>query len=303
MEVLKTTTSDPELLVPASIGIIGYGIVGQALAHGFKEASRGRDRILYYDKYKPVGQSLQTVVGQSEFIFITLPTPMRGDESGIDLSIIDENIAEITPMTDKTGKIVVIKSTVVPGTTRQYTHQYPSTLFAFNPEFLTEANYLEDFMKADRTIIGAYNDLTHRRLADLYINRFPHSRLFLTDPTSAEMVKIAANLLLASRVTMANIFHDACIKLGVEWGEVQDMVATDPRIGSSHLDVTSSRGWGGKCFPKDWVNFKGICENSDLDISVLKAIWEDNKKRRLVHDWNEIPFAVSTNYQPQEADK
>src|SRR5260221_1706365 len=287
---LKSTPS--ELLVPADIGIIGYGIVGQALAYGFNQTSAGRDRILYYDKFKD-NSPLVEVVDRSEFIFIALPTPMKADESGIDLDIINENVAQIADQTAKTDKIVVIKSTVVPGTTAGYETQYPDTTFAFNPEFLTEAHYLQDFLNADRTVIGASNDLTRRRLGVLYASRFPNSQIIFTYPTSAEMVKLAANALLASKVTMANIFEDLCTKLGLEWDEVRRMVATDPRIGPSHLAVTRDRGWGGKCFPKDWVNLMGLARGLEVDVTVLEAIWGDNKARRAVHDWQEIPFAVS----------
>lgn len=288
----KADTNPQNLLVPVNIGIIGYGIVGEALAYGFNEGSQGQDKIQFYDKYKE-SLSLEEVVRQSDFIFIALPTPMKKDESGIDLSIIEESIALITPLTDNTEKIIVIKSTVIPGTTRKFETQYPSSNFCFNPEFLTEANYLKDFLQAERTIIGTNNDLVARKLSAIFLERFPDTKIFLTDPTSAEMVKLAANALLASRVTMANIFYDLCDSLGVKWEEVEKMVASDTRIGPSHLGVTTFRGWGGKCFPKDWVNLMGIYKNMGLETSVLESIWEHNKKIRKVHDWQEIPFAVS----------
>lgn len=292
----RLNPTPPELLVPTDIGIIGYGIVGQALAYGFNQSSQGRDRIRHFDiDPKKDGLPLDEVVSKSEIVFICLPTPMKSDESGIDLSIIDRNIETITPQTDDTDKLVVIKSTVIPGTTNRYIKEYQRTRLAFNPEFLTEAHYMDDFMSADRTIIGADNDLTARRLGVLYSSHFPNSEIFFTDPTSAEMVKISANALLASRVTMANVLYDLCGALGIEWDAVKDMISADPRIGSSHLDVTSLRGWGGKCFPKDWVNLMGQCRELGVDAKVLEVIWRDNKKRRKKHDWEEIPFAVSSD--------
>lgn len=98
-----------------SIGIIGYGIVGHALAYGFSPAD-----IRIYDKYKDGFESLKTVVEKSEFIFICLPTPICSDESGIDLSIINDSTERITRHTNGTRKIIAIKSTVVPGTTAGY---------------------------------------------------------------------------------------------------------------------------------------------------------------------------------------
>lgn len=110
--------------------------------------------------------------------------------------------------------------------------------FAFNPEFLTEANFLEDFLNADRTVIGASNDLVSRRVAVIFRQRFPKTKIFQTDPTTAE--------------------------IGIKYEEVKKMAAADPRIVDAHLEVTT--------------------------------MWEYNKKIRKVHDWEEIPFAVSGNH-------
>ena len=123
-----------ELLVPINLCIIGYGFVGQAVANGFNIASGGKDTIRYYDKYKET-ESLEQVIENSEFIFICLPTPMKVDESGIDLGIIEEMMPEIAKFTDQTDKVIIIKSTVTPGTTASFEKKFPKSQFAFNPEF------------------------------------------------------------------------------------------------------------------------------------------------------------------------
>lgn len=282
-----------EIIPSADIGIVGYGIVGYALAYGFEHQSRGRDRIRWYDKYKSESLPIREVAEKSEFIFLTLPTPMKENHAGIDLSIIEENVAELTPFTDGTDKIVVIKSTVTPGTTARLAGEYPRTRFAFNPEFLTEANYLEDFLNADRTVIGASDDVTRRQLGALYRNRFPHSRIVLTDSTSAEMVKLAANAMLAAKVSMANQLYDYCLKLGISWGEVGSMVGLDTRIGPNHIGVTSERGWGGKCFPKDMDNLIADMKSRGVDAGIFEEVRDYNDRIRLVRDWEHIPFAVT----------
>jgi nucleotide sugar dehydrogenase len=274
-------------MAKVNIGIIGYGFVGQAVAYGFSE-----ENIRYYDKFKE-SESLESVIKESEFIFIGLPTPMHADESGIDLSIIEDSIAEITPLTDNTDKIIIIKSTVIPGTTEKLQKKYPKSNFCFNPEFLREASYLEDFTHPDRTIIGATNDLVSRRVVVLYKNRFPNVPIYQTDPTSAEMVKYMANTYLALKVIFANQMYDLCQKLGVKYEEVKKMTVADPRIFDSHLDITSMRGFGGKCFPKDTVALLGLASNLDVSLSVIEEAWKVNKKTRKIHDWEEIPFATS----------
>ena len=283
-----------ELVVPANLGIIGYGFVGQAVANGFQVASGGKDTIRYYDKYKET-LSLEEVIDKSEFIYICLPTPMKDDESGIDLSIIQEMMGEITKYTNNTDKIVIIKSTVTPGTTAGLEKKYPKTKFAFNPEFLTEANFLEDFLNADRTVIGANNDLVSRSVAVLYQQRFPKTKIFQTDPTTAEMVKYFANTFLSLKVTFANFFYDYCQKIGVKYEEVKRMGAFDNRIVDKHLEVTTQRGFGGKCFPKDLIAIMGEFKKAGVDASLFETMWKYNKKIRKVHDWEEIPFAVSGN--------
>ncbi|OGE19645.1 hypothetical protein A3J19_02045 [Candidatus Daviesbacteria bacterium RIFCSPLOWO2_02_FULL_41_8] len=282
-----------KLISPAKLGIIGYGIVGQALAYGFSQSEiKDKYEIRYYDKYKET-ESLESVVSGSEFIFICLPTPMKADESGIDLSIIEDSIAEITKYTDDTSKIIVIKSTVSPGITASLGKKYPKSNFAMNPEFLTEANYLEDFVAADRNVVGANNDLVSRRLVALYRQRFPHTKIFQTDTTTAEMVKYMANAYLATKVIFANEMFALCQALGIKYEEVKSMVVADHRIFDSHLDVTTAKGFGGKCFPKDVVALIGRAKELRVDPKLLETVWNINKKIRKVRDWEEIPFAVT----------
>ena len=193
------------------IGIIGWGIVGHALSEGFKEHEIHR-----YDKFKD-SESLEEVVKKSEFIFICVPTPMK--KGRIDLSIMDEDIAQIVKYTDNTDKIVIIKSTVVPGTTDSYQKKYPDTNFAFNPEFLREKTYVEDFLNPDRIVIGTENKTAAERIERLYKNRFPDCPVLITRPTSAELAKGMSNSLLATIVIFNNVMCELCLALGIEYNE------------------------------------------------------------------------------------
>ena len=271
----------------AKIGIIGYGIVGQAVAYGFSNYE-----IHLYDKYKE-SETLEEVVKKSDYLFICLPTPIRPDESGIDLKIINENIKKIASLTKKSDKIIIIKSTVIPGTTKKFIKKYPYPLFCFNPEFLTEAAFLQDFINADRIIIGTENNLIFRRISSLYQTIMPKTKVFQTDPTSAEMVKYMANCFLATKVIFANEMFEICKKLGIKYEEVKEMVVADQRIFDSHLNITTARGFGGKCFPKDLLALRALAKKLGVDTKILDAVWKKNLKIRKVKDWEEIPFAVS----------
>ncbi|MBI2593937.1 UDP-glucose/GDP-mannose dehydrogenase family protein [Candidatus Daviesbacteria bacterium] len=269
------------------IGIIGFGIVGQAVEYGF----RGED-IHIYDKFKDY-LTLPEVCKKSEFIFVSVPTPIMGDESGIDLSIVEEVVGEIAKEVEGTDKIVILKSTIVPGTTASFEKKYPKVNFCFNPEFLTEANFLEDFVKSDRCVVGSSNDLTSRRVISLYKKHFPHMPMFQTDTTTAEMVKYMANCYLASKVIFANEMFDICEKLNIKYEEVKKLVVADHRIFDSHLDVTTARGFGGKCFPKDLLALRAMAKKKGVDTSFLDTVWKKNLTIRKVRDWDEIPGAVT----------
>ncbi|MDO8508707.1 MAG: hypothetical protein Q7S27_03410 [Nanoarchaeota archaeon] len=273
----------------SNLGIVGYGIVGKAVEYGFKG---GGNIIRHYDKYKE-SDSLEEVVRDSEFIFVCLPTPYNSNKNRIDLGIMDENVDKIARLSEGEDKVVVMKSSVVPGTTRAYAEKYKGINFCFNPEFLTEANYLQDFVNADRIVIGADSDRTRLRVTDLYRDRFPNTPVFLTDLVSAEMVKYSANCYLATKVIFANEMFDLCSRMGVNYDEVKKMVVADKRIFDSHLDVTSVRGFGGKCFPKDIVALIGLFEDMDVDASLLKTVWEKNLRIRKLKDWEDIPFVKS----------
>ena len=282
----------------ANIGIVGYGIVGKATDYGF----RRDNNVIFYDKYKEedvldgvrkVSLPLEELVDISKFIFVCLPTLFSESRQTIDLKIIDENIKNITKKTNGTDKIVVIKSTVIPGTTRRYTKEYNGTNFCFNPEFLTEANYLQDAINPDRIIIGTDDDKIKLKLADLYRNTFPKTPMFLTDSTTAEMVKYMANTYLSMKVIFANEIFDLCERLGVKYEEVKRMVVADRRIEDTHLDVTSEKGFGGKCFPKDIVALIGLCKEFGVDASLLEVVWNKNLRIRKYKDWEEIPFVKS----------
>ncbi len=280
----------------STIGIIGYGFVGRSVEYGFVDHDRERGfvpkhRALIYDRFKDM-QTLEEVLLESEIIFVCLPTPYDEDKLKIDLSIFDEVMAEICPVIARRGKVVVVKSTVVPGTTRRYAETYPEVPFSMNPEFLTEANYLQDFVNPDRIVIGADNDWVAQKLIDLYRTSFPAATIIRMSTVAAEIVKYQANVMLASKVALANIFYDLCEANGVNYDDVKKAVALDKRIGSSHLDVTTERGFGGKCFPKDLGAIIGYCRELGVDGKALEEIHDYNLRVRKVRDWQEIAGAT-----------
>ncbi len=286
----------------SKVGIIGWGIVGKATGEGF--ATNPKNTIVWYDKFIKGPTSLRDVVYQSEFIFICVPTPMFSDHSGIDLSIIDEVVAAVAPLASSTNKIIIIKSTVSPGTTRGYAKRFPKVKFAANPEFLTEINAPWDFLHPDRIVIGAENEDIASRVARLYRELSgPDVKIFITDTATAEMVKYMSNTFLATKIVFANEMYELAQKLKINYDDVKKMVAADPRIGDAFLGVTPFRGFGLKCFPKDTVALLELARKLNVNLSVLKAVWKKNLKIRKVRDWEGIDGAVNDKTKKRKSKK
>jgi UDPglucose 6-dehydrogenase len=170
------------------------------------------------------------------------------------------------------SKLVVIKSTVLPGTTELLQERYPQHRFMFNPEFLRELSAYEDFIAPDRQIVGCTDASRSeaQSLMDL-LPRAPFERI--CSASEAEMTKYVANSFLAVKVSYANEVFDLCARMGIAYGQVRDMVAADARIGASHMDVFDAgyRGYGGKCLPKDSKSLLDLARSLNVRMDVLSA--------------------------------
>lgn len=276
----------------AKIGVIGWGFVGQATGLGF--AKNPKNKVFWYDKFKESPYTLLDVLDNSDFIFIAVPTPIFADYSGMDMSIVLGVVKEIAPVISGTDKILVIKSTSLPGTAKMLSKKYPKLNFVMNPEFLTQRNANKDFLNPSRTVIGADSRDIANRLVKIYKTILPKDQPYIiTDQTSAEVIKYMSNLMLASKALIANEFYDLSKKVGANYIDIQKAVEADPRIGT-HLGVPGpdgDRGFGGACFPKDMVGILGIAKKLKVDMSALDAIWKKNLKIRKHRDWEEMPQA------------
>ncbi len=222
------------------VGIIGYGMVGKAVGAWFKNAA-----IYSLHQYADGIEK----VNQSDVIFLTVPTPYNA-KTGYDLSALEDATKKITGR-----KIVVLKSTVLPGTTIDLQRRYPKHTWLFNPEFLRDKTNIWDFLHADRQIVGmARNTAAHRKAAKLVMRMLPKAPYeAITTSTEAEVIKLGANCFLATKVVFSNMLFDLCVRLGADYEAVRGGVGNDPRITTSMTKVLQDgyRGYSGKCFPKD----------------------------------------------------
>lgn len=273
----------------ANLGIIGWGVVGQSTGRGFGKAHN----IVWNDPYKKGSTSIGGIVSKADFVFVCVPTPMKTDYSGIDLSIMNKVVGNIAKKISGKNIPLIIKSTVVPGTTDKYAKKYPKVKFAMNPEFLTEVNAPWDFLHPDRVVIGAYDEDVANRIARLHRDVLGYKvKIYTTDPTTAEMVKYMSNTFMATKVIFGNEFYELAKKLDINYDDVVKMVGADKRILPSFLAKTPFAGFGLKCFPKDTAAILGLARKLKVDLSVLEAAWKKNLKIRKVRDWEEIDGAV-----------
>ncbi|MFI5241212.1 MAG: hypothetical protein ACHQUA_02130, partial [Microgenomates group bacterium] len=270
----------------ANIGVIGWGFVGQATGNGF--ATNKENKIFWYDKFKEGPHSLDEVINESEIVFVCVPTPVFEDYSGMDMSVVSEVVDQIAPKVEGTDKVIVIKSTVLPGITRGFATKYPKVNFVMNPEFLTQKNANSDFLKPSRTVIGCSNKEVGEKVKALYEGILAEGqKYFIVDTTQAEIAKYMSNLMLASKVLLANEFYEVSKVAGADYDPIKEIVEADPRIGT-HLGVPGpdgDMGFGGACFPKDIVGLLGYAKENNVDMSALNEIWQKNLKIRKNRDW------------------
>jgi len=187
---------------------------------------------------------------------------------------------------------VVIKSTVPPGTTDRLHSKNRGLDVIFNPEFLTEINFIEDFKNQNRIILGGIRRGTSL-LRQVYSKVFPHATIVKTGAKHAEMVKYFTNCFLATKVSFANEMKVLCDKIGIDYDKVVEYATYDERLGKSHWAVPGpdgDYGFGGHCLPKDLNALISVAvENSlGLYINVLSGVLETNDKVRKNRDWEEM---------------
>ena len=270
------------------IGIIGQGFVGNAI---YQKFSKYYD-ILTYDLDESKCNSTKDKVLNQEIIFMCLPTPMNKDGS-CNVDIISKELDNLDLLTDnyETVKTVVIKSTIPPGTTDKWNKQFNSLDIVFNPEFLTEANAVDDFETQTRIILGGSIKST-TLLKQLYSSIFRKtSKIIKTDAKTAELVKYVTNAFLSTKVSFANEIYDLCDGIGLDYDKVIEYATYDERLGLSHWGVPGpdgDRGFGGHCFPKDLSALIKITEKLNTKNNVLVATQKTNDEVRTNRDWENM---------------
>ncbi len=226
---------------------------------------------------------IQEAVADAEFLYVAVGTPPT--ESGdADLRAVWSVIDEL-PLDLPDRPVVVMKSTVPVGTGTHVRERLDrrgltDVGYVSNPEFLAEGSALADFMSPDRLVVGAFADADADRVVELH--RGIETEVVRTDVHSAELVKLAANAFLSTRISFINEIANVCELVGADVVDVARGVGLDHRLGPHFL--RAGIGFGGSCFPKDVTSLKQLAGNSGYQFMLLHAVWEVNElqKRRVV---------------------
>ena len=306
-----------------SIAVIGQGFVGGSLTSVFSE--RG-ETVYVYDKTGKVANgglagfgrqvTREVIVPTSitEFVrecegtsgftgvyFVCVPTPMYEDGS-CDISIVEdvlELLAAAPYGADSPQRIAVIKSTVPPGSTERWNRQFSDRDLhvIFNPEFLTEANAVNDMREQNRIVLGGPRPYINT-VRNVFMRAFPKVPIIKTSSTTAEMVKYVTNCMLAVKVAFANEMSQVCEELdkdglNVDYDKVVEYIKFDRRLGESHWSVPGPvpthdgryvKGFGGHCFPKDLNALMSVARSYGVEPTVMQAAWNKNLEVRPSED-------------------
>ena len=278
------------------IGIIGRGFVGSAVEFGFSPNTGCDAEVRVYDKDPSKSlHSLEETVNESDIIFLSVPTPSNKDGS-MNLDIVRKALQDISDVNTVSDNVVLLRSTVIPGTTRKLDSEFKNVNLIFNPEFLTERSAKFDFINQPRFILGCGDEVMDRyrseQVADLFRDRFGESiPVIETNYETAELIKYMNNCYFATKVSFLNEMYQIAEKSGVDWEMALDGFVRDGRIGHSHMNVPGPDGkfgFGGSCFPKDIQAMINYGESLDLNMNPLKGVWNTNLVVRPERDWENL---------------
>jgi UDPglucose 6-dehydrogenase len=243
------------------IGIVGLGGTGEAVRDHFE---RNGHSLRVLDAERGIGDPHS--INEADVVFVCVAARFQPN-AGFD----DRALEEAVSILDG-SKVVVFKSTVLPGTTEAYQIRYSQHCFLFNPDFTRDSHVRTDFSCPDRQIVGYTAQSRH--LAEALLAMLPAAPFRSIMPSrEAEMAKYMTNAFLALKVTYANEIFDLCTALDIDFDLVREVVAADPRIGPSHLDVVADgyRGYAGASLPRDTKALLELSERFNVPLRLLRT--------------------------------
>ena len=283
----------------SSIGVVGAGFVGGAVARGFG----GLTDVKIYDVDPKRATYPFADVAEQDVVFICVPTPTNSGTGACDLTILDSVLERLNTMQSQGVPvgIVVVKSTVPPGVVLRYCTRYSALRFVSNPEFLTERTADYDFQNPKCVVLGCEDNATEYRdvveeLYDKMLGMYHSVPFVRTTHDAAALIKYGSNCFFAVKVAFFNEIKQLCDNLGVGYESVRRGIIESGWVSPDHTMVPGPdgyRGFGGKCFPKDVMALARFARDCGVDPVLLRAALEKNSQVREVNDWEYIAGAMS----------
>ncbi len=290
-----------------SIGIVGFGILGNAINDVFKDNINviKSDPSLVKD-----GANLTRVVLNCNYIFVCVPTPYSFRKKETDCRIIESVISEINELSGKFNKqpIVIIKSTTPPSVIRDFIDRFSNISIVVNPEYLTEKNARYDFIHQQVMILGGKLE-DCEKVRSLFLRYSICNRdceVGFCKAEEAALLKYMANTMLAVKNIFLNQFkqyYDSYFNSTDDerFNDILKLFFLDKRMGDVYINKKSYTipghdgdvGYGGKCLPKDINSIIAEAEKVNIDLSLLKETEKSNQKIRSLLDWLEIDGAFT----------
>lgn len=256
------------------IGFVGQGYVGKNYADDFE--NRGHS-VVRYSLEEPYVQN-KFKIKECDPVFIAVPTPTTPD--GFNARILEEALTLVAD-----GAVVVIKSTILPGTTSNLQEKFPKLILLFSPEFLREATAAHDAAHPYSNVIGmAAESDRHRTAADRVLSMLPKAPFeLICQATEAELIKYAQNISGYIDIIAFNVFYDLTKQVGASWEPILEAMRADPNIPSRFANPVhkNGRGAGGHCLIKDMAAFRAMIERVSHDpqgAAFLRAAETKNKE-------------------------
>jgi UDPglucose 6-dehydrogenase len=261
-----------------TIGIIGLGVVGFSLLSSFELKNID---VKSYDKYKLIGDFESILI--SDIVFLCLPTLFNDTTNEYDKNAIYEICDKLVD--NNYNGIVVLKSTVEPGTTDKIAEKY-NLKFVHNPEFLTSTTAFEDFHNQKHIVMGKSNNIKNEDLEILesfYKSNYPNAEISITSAINSESMKIFCNSFYAVKIQFFNELYLLTQKNNSNYEEIVTLMLKNGWINQMHTKVPGTDGklsYGGACFPKDTKALLNHMIRNNSDCAVLNATVVEQKKIR-----------------------
>lgn len=253
-----------------NIGIIGIGFVGNAIMKSF---IKHYINVICYDKYKQIGSLNECLI--TDIIFLCLPTLYNDMEKSYDKKEIEELLLYL--FDNKYEGIIIIKSTIEPGTCKKYTLKYNNLKIIHNPEFLSAKTADYDFHNQKHIIIGNTNNISKEdnlKIVNLYKKYYPEAIISSVTSCESESIKIFCNSFYAIKIQFFNELYDLCNKTNCNYNIVKECMLMNGWINKMHTDVPGHDGnisYGGACFPKDTNALLQFMIKKNSMCEILKA--------------------------------